>query len=137
MRHAGAAILCTSLLVLAGCGSASAPQTANGVRAMYRSIGLDASDGAFTDICRSYMDEVLRISVERSNDHCTTSSSTSKLERWAEKIRLSKVGSGTRVVVSGTQALVYDGAEPERAVYASGQWRLAEAPELMHAQSGR
>ena len=72
----------------------------------------------------------LRIEVERTNDGCTTSSSTSKLERWAEKIRLSKIESGTRIVVSADQALVYDGAQPEQAVYTSGQWRLARAPEL-------
>jgi hypothetical protein len=122
-------VFCTAAL-LGGCGGASAPRDAAGVRAMYRSIGLDASSGAFLDVCRSYMDEPLRIAVERSNDHCTTSSSTSKLERWAEKIRLSKIKPETRIVVSGAEALVYDGTQPERAVYTSGQWRLAQAPAL-------
>jgi hypothetical protein len=97
---------------------------------MYRSIGLDASSGAFLDVCRSYMDAPLRIEVERANDHCTTSSSTSRLERWAEKIRLSKIKPGTRIVVSGDKALIYDAAQPEKAVYSSGQWRLAQAAEL-------
>jgi DNA-binding transcriptional regulator LsrR (DeoR family) len=137
MRNACAAILCSAALLLAGCGSANAPQTASGVRAMYRSIGLDASSGAFTDICRSYMDAQLRTEVERANDNCTTSSSTSRLERWAEKIRASKIRPGTRIAISGGQALVYDGAKPERALYTSGQWQLAEAPELTSASSSR
>src|ERR1700689_1491053 len=111
-------------------------RAAEGGRRMYRSVGLDASSGAFLDICRSYMDAPLRIEVERTNDGCTTSRSTSKLERWAEKIRLSKIKSGTRIVVSPDEALVYDGVQPERAVYTSGQWRLARAPELT-APGGR
>jgi len=135
-RVPGAAVLCCAVTLLGGCGGASSPRDADGVRAMYRSIGLDASSGAFLDICRSYMDEPLRIEVERSNDGCTTSSSTSRLERWAEKVRLSKIKSGTRIVVSGDEALVYDGAKPEQAVYASGQWRLARAPQL-DAPAGR
>jgi hypothetical protein len=130
MRPLLAAVLCSSIVLIAGCGTASSPRDAAGVRAMYRSIGLDASAGAFTDVCRSYMDSPLRAQVERANDDCTTSSSTSKLERWAEKIRLSKIKSGTRIVVSGDEALVYDAAKPERALYGAGQWRLAEAPEL-------
>jgi hypothetical protein len=98
---------------------------------MYRSIGLDASAGAFSDVCRSYMDEPLRDQVQRLNDDCLTSSSSiSKLEHWAEKIRLSKIKSGTRIVVSGEQALVYDGVGPEKVLYSAGQWRLAEVPEL-------
>ncbi len=97
---------------------------------MYRSIGLDASAGDFTDVCRSYMDEPLRGEVRRSNTNCLASSSTSRLERWAEKIRLSKVGASTRIVVAGHEALVHDGAEPERALYVDGQWLLAEVPEL-------
>ena len=97
---------------------------------MYRSVGLDAGAGDFTDVCRSYMDEPLREEVRRSNDNCSTSSSTSSLERWAEKIRLSKVKAGTSIVVSGHVALIHDGAEPERALYVNGQWLLAEVPEL-------
>jgi hypothetical protein len=103
MRHLLAAVLCSSIVLIAACGTSSSPRDAAGVRAMYRSIGLDASAGAFTDVCRSYMDAPLRARVERANDDCTTSSSTSKLERWAEKIRLSKIKSGTRIVVSGDE----------------------------------
>jgi hypothetical protein len=130
IRGPAAAAVCCSAALLGGCGGASAPRDAAGVRAMYRSIGLDASSGAFLDVCRSYMDEPLRVAVERANDHCTTSSSTSGLERWAEKIRLSKIKPGTRIVVSGDEALIYDAAQPEKAMYISGQWRLAQAPEL-------
>jgi hypothetical protein len=56
-------------------------------------------------------------------------------ERWAEKVRLSKVKARTRIVLSGDQALVYDGGEPETALYAHGQWVLAEVPELTTTQS--
>ncbi len=122
--------VCASAALIAGCSSANAPETAAGVRAMYRSIGLDAGAGDFADVCRSLMDEPLRAEARRANNDCTPASSTSSLERWAEKIRLSKVGTGTRIVVSGNEALVYDGAEPERAVYVGGQWLLAQAPEL-------
>lgn len=130
MSRLGTAILCASIALLVGCSAASAPENAAGVRAMYRSIGLDAGAGAFTDVCRSYIAEPLRNAVKRSNNGCSTSNSTSKLERWAEKIRLSKVSSGTHIVVSGREALVYDAAKPERALYVNGQWLLAEVPEL-------
>jgi hypothetical protein len=43
---------------------------------------------------------------------------------------VSKVKAGTRIVLSGREALIYDGAEPERAVYVNGQWLLGEVPEL-------
>jgi hypothetical protein len=137
MRPLLAAVLCSTIVLIAACGTASSPRDAAGVREMYRSIGLDASAGAFTDVCRSYMDAPLRAQVERANDDCTTSSSTSKLERWAEKIRLSKIKSRTRIIISGDEALVYDAAEPERALYGAGQWRLAEAPELSLRAAGR
>jgi hypothetical protein len=130
MSRRSTALLCASMLLIAGCSGASAPENVAGVRDMYRSIGLDAGAGDFTDVCRSYMDAPLRDEVERSNDNCSTSNSTSSLERWAEKIRLSKVKTGTSIVVSGDEALVYDGAKPERALYVDGQWLLAQAPEL-------
>jgi hypothetical protein len=97
---------------------------------LYRAVGLDASAGNFVDICQSYMDEQLREEVKRSVKNCSTSSSTSILERWAEKVRLAKVRAGTRIVVSGREALVYDGVKPEKALYVRGQWVLAEVPEL-------
>lgn len=97
---------------------------------MYRSIGIEASSGDFTGICDSYMDEPLRGRVERTNHDCETSSTMSTLERWAEKVRLSKIKRQTRIVVSGPEALVYDGRTPERVLYRAGQWRLTEVPEL-------
>jgi hypothetical protein len=94
---------------------------------MYRSIGIDASASNFGDICDSYMDKQLRSELEPVSRNCFTS----RFERWAEKVRLSKIRSGTRIVVLGHEALVYDGAEPERALYAAGQWRLREVPEVI------
>jgi hypothetical protein len=100
------------------------------VRDLYRSNGIDDSSGDFTDICDSYMDEPLRTAVERANHGCTTSSTMSTLERWAEKVRLSKIKPQTKIVVSGGEALIYDGATPEHVLYRTGQWRLTEVPEL-------
>jgi hypothetical protein len=124
-----AAVICLAALLISGC-RASAPQNVAGVRALYRAIGLDASSGNFGDICRSYMDARLRAEFEPSSKSC----STSKFERWAEKVRLSKVRPGTRITVSGGEALIYDGVRPERAVYVTGQWQLAEVPELTAAR---
>ncbi|MGO8905484.1 MAG: hypothetical protein ACLQMH_07655 [Solirubrobacteraceae bacterium] len=114
-------------MLLIGCRGASSPQNVAGVRAMYRSIGIDASSSNFGDICESYMDEQLRSELEPLSKNCFTRT----FEHWAEKVRLSKIGSGTRIVVSGRQALVYGGARPEKALYVSGQWRLAEVPEII------
>ena len=130
MSRLGTAILCASVMLITGCAGANAPENGAGVRAMYRSIGLDAGAGDFPDICRSYMDGALGDAVRRSNSGCSTANATSRLERWAEKVRLSKVRAGTRIAVSRHEALVYDGAKPERAVYLDGQWRLAAVPEL-------
>ncbi len=130
MSRLGTALLCSAIALLAGCGGANAPEDVAGVRAMYRSIGLDAGAGDFIDVCRSLLDEPLRAQVKRSNHNCSTASSTSALERWAEKVRLAKVSARTRIVLAGDEALVYDGAKPERARYVGGQWLLAEAPEL-------
>jgi len=130
MRSRLAAILFAALALLSGCSSASSPQTASGVRAMYRSIGLDAGAGDFTDVCRSYMDAPLRDEVKRADNDCTTANYSSKLERWAEKVRLSKVKTSTRIVLASDRALVYDGSEPETALYVHGQWLLADVPEL-------
>jgi hypothetical protein len=94
---------------------------------MYRSIGIDASSSDFGDICESYMDEQLRNELEPVSKNCFTS----RFEHWAEKVRLSKIRPGTRIVVSGHEALVYDGAKPEKALYVVGQWRLGEVPELI------
>lgn len=115
--------LCVALL-LGGCGGASAPQTAAGVRSMYRSIGLDASSGEFVDICESYMDPQLRRRFEPALKDCLSAS----FERWAEKIRSPGLSPGTRIVLSGRQARVYRAREPERAIYLGGQWLLAEVP---------
>ncbi len=98
---------------------------------MYRSIGIDDSAGDFTDICDSYMDEPLRATVERANHDCATSSAMSTLERWAEKVRLSKIKPQTKIIVSKGEALVYDGSTPEHVLYRAGQWRLTVVPELV------
>jgi len=130
MRRRLAATLFAAVAVLTGCSSASSPQTASGVRAMYRSIGLDAGAGDFTDVCRTYMDASLRDEIKKADNDCTTASYSSELERWAEKVRLSRVKASTRIILSGDRALVYDDTEPEAVLYIHGQWVLADVPEL-------
>jgi hypothetical protein len=120
------AMLCSSALLMFACSGAHSPENATGVRALYRSVGLDASGGAFNDICLTYMDEQLRDKLKAAGTRCAAGT----FERWAEKVRRSNVAPGIRIVVSGPEAVVYDGVEPERAVYAEGQWRLADVPEL-------
>jgi hypothetical protein len=124
-------------VLLAGCSSASSPENIDGVRALYRYIGIESSAGNFSDICQADMDNPLRSEVRRSNNDCLTSSSTSSLERWAEKLRLSKFKAATRIVISGHEALVYDGVKPEKVLYIAGQWRLAEVPELTSSRTAR
>lgn len=111
-------------MLIAGCGTASSPKDTAGVRAMYRSIGLDASSGEFSEICQSYMDRQLRAAFNPSQKNCLTTS----FERWAEKIRAPGLVPSTRIVLSGDEAWVYRAAKPERAVYDAGQWLLAEVP---------
>ena len=122
--------ICSATVLAAGCSTASAPRTVAGVRALYRSIGIDASTSDFSDICTSYMDEPLRSELKPVSKGC----STPRFEHWAEKVRLSKIRPNTRIVLSGHEALIYDGVKPERALYAAGQWRLAEAPELVRTR---
>lgn len=100
------------------------------MRALYRSIGIDASAGSFTQICRTYMDQRLREELSPARKKCMTRG----FERWAEDVRLSKIQADTRIDLHGREALVYDGARPERAVYIDGEWRLAEVPEIAPAR---
>ncbi len=72
------------------------------------------------------MTEELRAKLRSAGVSCTSTA----LERWTEKVRLSKITPTTRVTISGPEAFVYDGAKPEKALYVNGQWRVAEVPEL-------
>ena len=126
MRRLTPVALCCAAALISGCSTASSPRDVAGVRAMYRSIGIDASAGNWPDICMSYMDAPLRDRVEAASKGCYSS----RLERWAEKVRLSKLTPATRIVLSRSRAVVYDGARPEIALYTAGEWRLDEVPEL-------
>jgi hypothetical protein len=119
------AAACATALVT-GCAGASAPENVVGVRALYRSIGIDASSGDFTDICRTYMTGGLREELVTLHKPCSPGSA---VERWAEKVRVAKVGTA-RIALSGTRALVRDGSGREVALYENGQWRLDEVPEI-------
>ncbi len=130
----GAAALCCAALLLIGCRQARSPETVAGVRALYRSIGIAASSGNFVEICQADIDARLRSELEPLRKYCFTRT----FERWAEKVRLSKIKTGTRIVLSGHEARIYDGAQPEKALYNDGEWRLDEAPEIAPSRrSGR
>jgi hypothetical protein len=116
---------CSALLLVA-CSAAHSPENVTGVRALYRSVGLDASGGAYNDICMTYMDEQLRDKLKAAGIPCAAGT----FERWAEKVRRLNVATGIRIVVSGREAVVYDGVETERTIYTGGQWRLADVPQL-------
>ncbi len=122
----GACAICCSVLLASGCHGASAPLSESGVRAMYRSIGIEASAGNFGQICSTYTDQRLRAELSPPSKKCYTRT----FERWAEKVRLSKVTPATAIIITGREATVYDGRPPEQAVYVDGEWRLAIAPEI-------
>jgi hypothetical protein len=118
---------CVAIALMSGCAGARIPENTAGVRALYRSIGIDASMGDFTDICQTDMTAQLREELTVKRKSC----SAATIERWAEKVRTGKVGTRTRVVLSGGRALVYDGAQREVALYGNGQWRLDEVPAIV------
>jgi len=118
-------------LLIGGCSTAAVPRDPSGVRTLYRGIGIDAGVGDPQDICRSYLAAPLRREVERQRYACLGT----RVERWSEKVRRAKVKATTQIVVTGTTALIYDGTPPERAVYVSGRWLLADAPELTESRA--
>ncbi|MGO9489859.1 MAG: hypothetical protein ACLQBB_12625 [Solirubrobacteraceae bacterium] len=126
-RLGGPVALCGCVLAMAGCQAASSPQDATGVRALYRGIGIAASSGNVMEICDTDLDERLRHELEPLGKSCLSRT----FERWSEAVRLSKIRTGTRIVVKGDEALVYAGAKPERAIYLDGRWLMDEAPELL------
>lgn len=120
--------ICCAVTLMIGCSGASAPENVAGLRAVYRSIGIDASAGNFTGICQTYLSSHLRQKLIALHRPC----SQATIERWAERVRVAKVGPTILIVVKGARASVYDGATPEQASYIDGEWRLTEVPELAH-----
>jgi hypothetical protein len=123
-----AVILVVAMLAaLVGCGSTtSEPPSVAGVMAMYRAIDANASKGNFADICQHYFDARFQAEVKAFRRDCPTILS----ERWAERVRASRVGVATKVSISGREALIYDGGtKPEKALYVGSRWVLTEAPE--------
>lgn len=113
---------------VAGCGSTAPTQqapTVAGVRAMYRAVDAEAHAGHYATVCQRYMGERLQGEFKAFGKDCQRFMA----ELWAEGARLARVGPGTRVVVSGDSALVYDGVTPEKVLYVAGHWVLSESPE--------
>ena len=122
---AAAAAITVATAALSGCGvSSREPRSVAGVIATYGAIGADAAIGNFTDLCQHYIDEALLHQLAVEHKLCPPFMS----EHWGEFTPVAKVGSSTRVSVSGDSALVFDTAPPEALEYAGGQWRLMRIP---------
>ena len=115
-------------VLIVGCSTASAPKDVEGVRAMYRSIG---AGGAPNEVCAVFFVRELQDELKSARVSC----SSTKFEKWSEKVRLSKITPTTRIEVSGSEAVIHDGSRPERAVYVDGEWHLSEIPELTAGSS--
>jgi len=118
------ATITVAAVVVGGCGLSSQPRSVAGVLATYRAIGADAASGNYTDLCRHYIDDALLHQLALEHRLCPPFMS----EHWGEFTPVSKVGSSTRVSVSGDSAAVFDTAPPEALEYAGGQWRLMRIP---------
>lgn len=121
---AGPAVIVVACL-LAGCGSNSqAPHAQAEVRAMFTTVAADGRTHDFKRICQHEIDVQLRQLIYLVGGSCTKMMAA----EWTEGVQLSRIGSKTRIVVSGNTATVLDGTAPDRAVYAEGRWEMAEAP---------
>jgi hypothetical protein len=120
------ASLTTSYAVVAiGCGSQSATSHAQSeVRALFMAAAADGRGGNFEAICDQDYSGLLK-----QLDYLFKADCPRDLKaEWAEGVQLAHVGSGTRIVVSGKNATVFDGGSPDRAYRTQSGWKLVEAP---------
>jgi hypothetical protein len=112
-------------LLPAGCGGPSrTAHTQAEVRAMFAAVAADGQAHDFGRICQYEMDAQLRQLAYLVGANCMKTMAA----EWVEGVQLSRIGSKTRIVISGNTATVFDGVAPDRAVYANGRWELAETP---------
>ena len=121
---AAATAITLAAAALGGCGLSSQARSVPGVLATYRAIGADAASGNYTDLCQHYIDDALLRELAVEHKLCPPYMS----EHWGEFTPASKVGSSTRMTVSGDSAVVYDSTPPETLEYSAGQWRLKRIP---------
>ncbi len=89
---------------------------------MFATVAADGRAHNFGQICKREMDAELRQLAYLVGADCVEAITA----EWAEGVQLSRIGAETRIVVSGNTATVFDGAAPDRALYADGRWEIAE-----------
>ena len=121
-------------LIAAGCGgNVHATRDESEVRSLFRAIAADGRAHNFAHICRDEMSTVLPELDYLVGGRCADDLAT----EWLEGVQLSRIVSSTRVVVTGTRAMVFDGPAPDSAVRVNGRWKLAEFPRnTRHAAVG-
>ncbi len=126
----GRATLATVLIALCAlgavaCGGQSGESGAQSeVRALFVAAAADGRAGNFKAVCdQDYsgllkeLDYLFKADCERDLK-----------EEWAEGVQLAHVGPGTRIVISGKSATVFDGGSPDRAYLTQIGWKLVEGP---------
>ncbi len=94
------------------------------MRALFGAVAADGRAHNFARICTVDMSEVLPELDYLVGGNCTKDMAAD----WREGVQLSKMGPGTRVIVTGDTAVVFDGPAPDRTVRMNGRWQLAEFP---------
>jgi len=123
LRTAYALALATGVLALAACGGASGAAEPE-VRALFAVVAHAGREHRFAAICHDYLSGVLR-----QLDRLVGGSCAKDLAReWREGVQLSTITAKTRIAVGGAEAVVYDGAAPDRARRVAGRWRVSEWP---------
>lgn len=119
------AALVAATIPLAGCARHTrAAHTPAEVRAMFAAVNADGRARHFRRICQHDMDAQLQQLAYLVGANC----SKTMAAEWAEGVQLARITPSTRIILSGDTATVFDGAAPDRAVYADGRWEMAETP---------
>jgi hypothetical protein len=120
-----ASVTTSCALVAIGCGGQSASSHAQSeVRALFMAATADGRARNFKAICDQDYSGLLKELEYLFKGDCPRDLK----EEWAEGVQLAHVGSGTRIVVSGKNATVFDGGSPDRAYLTQRGWKLVETP---------
>ena len=118
-----ASIASTSALI--GCGRQSRESRAEAeVRTLFATVAAEGRTHNFARICQDEMIGLLRELDYLVGGNCAKDLAA----EWAEGVQLSTIGHGTRIVVTGNKATVYDGPSPDSAMRVNGVWQMAELP---------
>ncbi len=112
-------------LLLAGCGGHThSAHTPAEVRAMFAAVNADGRAHRYQRICQHDLDAQLQQLAYLVGANCPRTMAAA----WAEGVQLARIGTSTRIVLSGDTATVFDGGTPDRAIYTNGRWEMAETP---------